>query len=86
MNKSKRIDVRLTPELKEILEKKAEGSGMTKSDYICALIGKGVLPVSHEEFIVHSMKENRFINGMLTDPNVSLELKQELTKEMQKYV
>lgn len=86
MNRSKRIDVRLTPEMKEILEKKAEESGMTKSDYICALIGKGVLPVSHEEFIVHSLKENRFINGMLTNPRISLDLKQELTKEMQKNV
>ena len=86
MSRSKRIDIRLTPEMKEILEKKADEFGMTKSDYICTLIEKGVLPISHEEYIKHSFAENSFINGMLANPKISLDFKEKLTKEMQKYV
>ena len=85
-NKTDRLDIRFRPEIKNLANRKAHEQNLTTSKYICNLIEKNEQNISHEQLIEHSLKENHFINSLLTNEGLSLRSKQLIGKEMKKYV
>lgn len=86
MKKSERTDLRLTPEEKNLLETQAREHGMNNSRYICSLLKQDAVPKNHEQKIKDSLAENRILNSLLTNPNLSKTVKQMIGKEIEKYV
>ena len=76
MKKSERIDLRLTPEEKNLLETQAREHGMNHSQYICFLLKRVAVPKNHEQKIKDSLAENHILNSLLANPNLGKNAKQ----------
>ncbi len=86
MKKSKRIDLRATPEEIILLDQQAKENGMNRSEYIFSLVKKDSRQNSHELQIKNSLIENGLFNSLLLNPSLSNKAKQIIGKEMRKYV
>ena len=86
MKKTKRIDIRVTPDMNKLVETKAGALNKNKSEYICSLIEHDLKSVSHEQLIQNSLCENEFINSLLTNTELPDKSKRVIGKEMRKYV
>ena len=86
MKKSERIDLRLTPEERKLLETKARERNMNNSQCICSLLKQNAIPKSHEQQITDSLTGNDILHSLLLNPTLSNTAKQTIGKEIQKYV
>lgn len=102
MKKEKRMDLRITEDLKKTTKENAKKKHMNTSEYICDLIEKDtnsmsheqITPntlkstktLSHEQMVQNALSENELINGLLTNSEIPNKTKQLIGKEMRKYV
>ena len=93
MKNTERLFIRLSPQLKEDAQSLAEENNLSISDYVRGLIeeasrkpSQNIQNLSHEERIQGSLYENTFINGLFTNPELTLKSKKTITKELRKYV
>lgn len=86
MKKSERIDLRLTPKEKNLLEIQAREHNMNNSQYICSLLKQNAALKNHEQQMKDSLAENHILNSLLLNPNLGKTVKQIIGKEIQKYV
>lgn len=94
------VNLRLSPQIKELLDSSAEKRGKSRSDYLRYLIeqdasaiennqivGQGTQQnLSHEQMIINSLLENHFTNALLTNKEFSNKSKAIIGREMRKYV
>lgn len=94
------VNLRLSPQIKELLDSSAEKRGICRSDYLRSLIeqdagaiennqiaGQGLQQsLSHEKMITNSLSENYFINTLFTNKEFSNKSKAIIGREMRKYV
>lgn len=86
MKKTKRIDIRVSPEQKELIELQAKKQNKTVTEYISSLIEQDLKSISPEQLIQNALSENQLINELLTNPKISNKDKQIIGEEMKKYV
>lgn len=86
MKKTERIDIRLTPEEKALLEHQAQEHGMNLSEYTRHSITKCFTQKTHEWQVENSLTENHIINSLLLNSELSNKSKQIIGKEIGKYV
>lgn len=86
MKKSKRIDLRLTPEEKQFLKQQAQEHDMTVSEYIWHCIINNAGQKTHEQQITDSLAENHILNSLLLHPDLNNKSKKIITREMKQYV
>lgn len=84
--KTERLQLRLTQEIRKLLEQQCQEHGMNFTEYICALIKKDFIQQSHEQQIEDAMAENHVLNSLLLNPDISSKAKQLIGKEIGKYV
>lgn len=86
MKKSKRVDLRLTPEEKQFLKQQAQEQDMTVSEYTWHCIINNAGKKTHEQQITDSLAENHILNALLLHPDLSNKTKKIITEEMKQYV
>lgn len=86
MNKTERGDYRFHSGTKEVLNKNAQKAGKNASAYLEDLILNDKKSPSHEQLIEQALKENHFINSLLTNEGLSSRSKQFIGKEIKNYV
>lgn len=86
MNKLERGDYRFHLGTKAVLKDLAQKKGKTSSAYLEDLILNDKKSLSHEQLIEHSLKENHFINHLLTSDELPSKSKQFIGKEIKNYV
>lgn len=97
--KDERIYTRVPTELKKQLAASAEKQGKTCSDYLRDLIiqeishtpdtpadKQNAQPLSHEQMVENSLKENYFITKLLTNKEFSNKDKKIIGRELKNYV
>lgn len=94
------INLRLSPQIRELLDNSAKKRGKSHSDYLRYLIEQDAKTISnnqiaepntqqnlsHEQVIINSLSENHFINTLLTNEEFSNKSKAIIRREMRKYV
>lgn len=85
-NKTERITLRLSGKEKDMVNKLADDNGMNVSKLILSLIDKELNSVPHEQYITKSLEENKLINSLFSNGDLSNKSKQVISREIKKYV
>lgn len=94
------VNLRLTPQTKELLDNSAKKRGKSRSNYLRYLIKQDAEAIrnnqiagpdtqqgiSHGQMVINSLSENHFINTLLTNKEFSNKSKAIIGREMRKYV
>lgn len=87
MKNTERVDLRLTPKTKGLLTKLSKESRQNCSEYIRSLIEQAACTgFSHQQQIYLTLKENKFINSLFANPELTDDAKMIIAKEMRKHV
>ena len=62
MKKEKRMDLRITEDLKKTTKENAKKKHMNTSEYICDLIEKDTNSMSHEQIIPNTLKSTKTLS------------------------
>lgn len=85
-NKTERITLRLSGTEKDMVNKLADDNGMNVSKLILNLVDKELNSMPHEQYISKSLEENKLINSLLSNDDLSNKSKQVISREIKKYV
>lgn len=85
MKKTKRIELRVTPEQKESLKSFAAEHNISVSEYITTII-LNPTSISHESHVSACIVVNKIINILRNYPELPNELKNQIVGELNTYV
>lgn len=85
-NKDKIINLRVSKEQKEQIERKAKSDNKNISRYILDTVLDDGNITSHEKLITSSLQGNQLINDLLRSTDISDKTKKIISQEVRKYV